>query len=318
MSNSLEIISDFIVQTKMGLFCSYGNFYLDPKEPFVDAVISHAHGDHAIGGNQNVYCTAATAAFMKHRYKKFAASNFFLKTYKEKFELNGVKISFLPAGHMLGSALVLMEYKGVKYLYTGDYKLEEDATCEPIEFVNADVLITETTFANPETEHPDAVAEIKKLNGVSTNVMLGSYALGKSQRLIFMISKHCPTKRILVHHSILPFVKIYEDFGVNLGKYEVYDRKVMKNNLKDMIYIVPPMVYRSYIKAINVIRIFATGWKHLQSNNEVQLYISDHVDWKAILKTIEMVKPTQVWTTHGSGTQLKSYFEDKLEVKSLN
>lgn len=318
MSVTNKIIDDFIVQTKMGLFCSYGNFYLDPKEPFVDAVISHAHGDHAVSGNQNVYCTEATSVFMKHRYKKNAASNFHIKAYHDSFVLNGVEISFIPAGHILGSALVLMQYQGVKYLYTGDYKLEEDSTCEPMEFVNADVLITETTFANPETEHPDAVAEIKKLNDVSSNMMLGSYALGKSQRLIAMINQYCPDKRILVHYSIIPFVKIYEQFGVSLGKYEVYDRKVMKNNLTNMIYIVPPMVFNSYFKAVNVIRVFATGWKHLQSNNEIQLYISDHVDWKAILKTIEMVKPKEIWTTHGDGKKLIIHFENKLAVKLLN
>lgn len=318
MAVTPTIINDFIVQTKMGLFCSYGNFYLDPKEPFVDAVISHAHGDHAVGGNQNVYCTEATSVFMKHRYKKFAASNFYIKPYHTSFVLNEVEISFIPAGHILGSALVLMQYKGVKYLYTGDYKLEADATCEPIAFVEADVLITETTFANPETEHPDAVAEIKKLNDVSSNIMLGSYALGKSQRLIALINQHCPEKRILVHHSIVPFVKIYEQLGVVLGKYEVYDRKVMKNNLTNMIYIVPPMVFNSYFKAINVVRVFATGWKRLQSNNEIQLYISDHVDWKAILKTIEMVKPKEVWTTHGDGKSLIAYFKNNLAVKLLN
>lgn len=318
MLNQKEIIDNFIVQTKMGLFCSYGNFYLDPKEPFVDAVISHAHGDHAIGGNQNVYCTEATSVFMKHRYKKFAAGDFHIKTYHQTFVINDVEISFYPAGHILGSALVLMQYKGVKYLYTGDYMLDENTTCEAMEFVEADVLITETTFANPETEHPNAVQEIEKLNNVKSNIMLGAYALGKSQRIISLINLHCPTKRILVHHSIMPFVKIYEQMGIDLGKYEMYDRKVMKNNQTDMVYIVPPMVFHSYIKAINVVRIFATGWKHLQKNNEIQLYISDHVDWKAILKTIKNVNPTQVWTTHGSGTQLQDYFGAKLVVKLLN
>lgn len=313
-----EILNDFIVQTKTGLYCSYGNFYLDPKEPVVDAVISHAHGDHAIGGNQNVFCTDATAVFMKHRYKKFAAANFYIKSYQLVFELNGVLISFYPAGHILGSALVLMEYNGVKYLYTGDYKLEEDQTCEPTVLVPADVLITETTFADPETEHPDAIAEIKKLNDVSANIMLGAYALGKSQRLIAMINQHCPNKRILVHHSILPFVKIYEQMGISLGNYEMYDRKVMKNNSTDMIYIVPPMVFHSYFKAINVVRVFATGWKNLQNNNQIQLYISDHVDWKAILKTIEMVNPKEIWTTHGDGKSLVAHFENNLAVKLLN
>ncbi len=312
------ILQDFIVQTKTGLFCSYGNFYLDPKEPVVTAVISHAHGDHAVGGNQNVFCTKPTMVFMQHRYKKFAAANFFVKEYTAVFELNGVTISFYPAGHILGSSLVLMEYKSVRYLYTGDYKVETDDTCEPMAFVEANVLITETTFANPQTKHPDAVAEIKKLNGTTSNIMLGAYALGKSQRLISMINQHCSQKRILLHHSIVPFVKIYEELGINLGKYEVYDRKVMKNNQVDLIYMVPPMVFNSYFRAVNVVRVFATGWKHLQSKNEIQLYISDHVDWEAILETVEKVKPREIWTTHGSGTHLQNYFGEKLVVKLLN
>ena len=312
------IIDDFIVIDKTGLFCRYGNFYLDPKEAVQHAVISHAHGDHAISGNQEVYCTSATSLFMQHRYKKFAAAAFHIKNYYDSFDINGVKICFIPAGHILGSAMVLMEYKGVKYLYTGDYKLQQDKTCEPVEFVNADVLITETTFANPDTQHPTAEEEILKLNTTKNNIMLGAYALGKCQRLIRLINDHCLEKRILVHHSMLPFVKIYEQMGVALGKYEVYDRKVMKNNQTDMVYMVPPMVFNSYFKAINVVRVFATGWGHLQRNHEIQLFISDHADWDDIIFTIEKVKPTQIWTNHGNGLQLKSHYEQSLVVKLLN
>jgi putative mRNA 3-end processing factor len=312
------ILNDFLVPTKVGLFCAYGNFYLDPKEMVKDAVISHAHGDHAVSGNTNVYCTRATSLFMIQRYKKFAATEFFLYDFNSSFSLNDVKITFIPAGHILGSAMVLMEYKGIRYLYTGDYKLQPDPTCEPIEFAEADVLITETTFANPDTTHPDPLLEIQKLNGTETNIMLGAYALGKSQRLVRMISDNCPKKRLLVHHSILPFVKLYEQMGIDMGRYEVYDRKVMKNNHSNMIYLVPPLVYRSYIRAINVIRVFATGWKHLQNKNELELYISDHVDWNDILLTVDRVKPKEIWTTHGSGIQLKSHFENSLNVKLLN
>jgi putative mRNA 3-end processing factor len=312
------ILNDFLVPTKVGLFCAYGNFYLDPKEMVKDAVISHAHGDHAVSGNTNVYCTRATSLFMVQRYKKFAAAEFFLYDFNSSFSLNDVTITFVPAGHILGSAMILMEYKGIRYLYTGDYKLQPDPTCEPIEYVEADVLITETTFANPDTEHPDPLLEIQKLNGTETNIMLGAYALGKSQRLVRMISDNCPKKRLLVHHSILPFVKLYEQMGIDMGRYEVYDRKVMKNNHSNMIYLVPPLVYRSYIRAINVIRVFATGWKHLQNKNELELYISDHVDWNDILLTVQRVKPKEIWTTHGSGIQLKSHFENSLNVKLLN
>jgi len=312
------ILEDFIVIEQIGLFCRYGNFYLDPKEPVATAVISHAHGDHAVGGNKTVYCTEATALFMSHRYRKFAAGEFQLQAYRETFNVGGVKISFIPAGHILGSAMVLMEYEGSRYLYTGDYKLQPDSTCEPIEFVEADVLITETTFADPATQHPAAETEILNLNKTNSNIMLGAYALGKCQRLISLLNVYCPQKRILVHHSMMPFVKIYEQMGIRLGKYEIYDRKVMKNHQEHMVYLVPPMVFRSYIKAINVVRVFATGWKHLQNNQEIQLCISDHADWNDILLTVEKVKPTQVWTNHGNGLQLKQHYENSLVVKLLN
>ena len=312
------ILDDFIVIDKTGLFCRYGNFYLDPKEPTTDAVISHAHGDHAIGGHSNVYTTLATSLFMKHRYRKNAAGNFHIQKYHESFVLNDIHITFIPAGHMLGSAMILMEYQNTKYLYTGDYKLQPDATSEPIEFVTADVLITETTFANADTQHPPAEEEILKLNTTTSNIMLGAYVLGKSQRLINLINQYCPQRRILVHFSMMPFLKIYEEMGISLGKYEIYDRKVMKANPTQMVYMVPPMVFNSYSKAINVIRVFATGWKHLQKGNQIQLYVSDHADWNDILKMIQEIQPTEVWTNHGDGRELKTYFQDRLTVKSLN
>lgn len=313
-----NILQDFIILTKTGLYCQVGDFYLDPKEPVLNAVVSHAHADHAVSGNQNVFCTKPTQLFMQMRYKKFAAADFHLKTYEEIFKLNDVKISFYPAGHMLGSAMILMEYQQVKYLYTGDYKLEPDDTCEAIKFCKADVLITETTFADPAVTHPDAITEIKKLNEVKSNIMLGAYALGKSQRLIRMMNQHCPEKKILVHHSIMPYVKVYENLGITLGAYQLYDRKIMKQQVEGHVYVVPPMVFNSYFRAVNVVRVFATGWKYLQQGNGLHLYISDHVDWQAIIKTIELVAPTEVWTLHGDGKQLKAYFADKLTVKILN
>jgi len=311
-------LDDFIVVDSTGLYCRYGDFYLDPKFPAAKAVISHAHGDHAVGGNGEVYCTGATQRFMEHRYKRFAAQRFHIYGYGEEFLLNGVRISFLSAGHMLGSAMVLMEYQGVRYLYTGDYKLQPDQTCEPVELVEANVLITETTFADPGFSHPDAAGEILKLNDVRANIMLGAYALGKCQRLISLISKYCTEKRILLHHSMMPFARIYEEMGIILGKYEVYDRKLMKQQKDHMIYMVPPMVFNSYFRAVDVVRVFATGWKYLQQGNQLQLLISDHADWNDILVTVDRVKPEQIWTNHGNGRHLQQHLEKKLVVKLLN
>jgi len=312
-----DIIDDFLIFNPNGLYCKYGDFYLDPQLPVTNAVISHAHADHALPGNTNIFCTEATHAFMKLRYGKNAGKIFTIAGYHAAFNVGGVQVTFVSAGHMLGSAQVLMEYQGVKYLYTGDYKVQPDTTCEPIEWVNADVLITESTFADPAILHPDPVEEIKKLNDIKLNILLGAYGLGKSQRLINMISAHAPQKKILVHHRIMPINAIYQKMGIVLGKHEIYSRKLMKNQ-EEFVYLVPPFTFDSYIRATGVKRLFASGWKNLQVNKQDTLFISDHVDWNDILQAVKNVNPKQIWTLHGNGKHLEKYFGDDIVVKILN
>lgn len=312
------ILTDFLVFDDNGLFCTYGGFYLDPKQPVELAVISHAHGDHATGGNLKVCCTPPTAAIMQLRLKKNAGKEFVTFGFGVTFNIKDVEITFYPAGHILGSALVLMQYQGVRYLYTGDFKLQEDDTCEPFEFVDADVLITETTFANPDVVHPDVETEIRKLNGSNHNVLMGAYSLGKSQRLVNLINKYCPQRKVLLHHSMLPIAKIYESFSFHPGRYDAYNRKLMKSPDQGFVYIVPPLTFESYFRAKNVLRVFASGWKRLQHQNDLELYISDHADWNDILECIEKINPKEVWTLHGDGAHLKKYFEGKLLIKILN
>lgn len=311
------ILEDFLYFDTNGLYCKYGNFYIDPVKPVQTAVISHAHADHAIPGNNEVYCTEATSLFMKQRYGKNAAKFFNLAGYGKPFTVGGVQIAFIPAGHMLGSAQILMEYQGVKYLYTGDYKLQPDATCEPLEWVKSDVLITESTFANPAILHPDPVEEIKKLNDIKINILLGAYGLGKSQRLINLINEHAPQKTIMIHHSIMPLNAVYQKMGVDIGTYRLYSRKLMKNQ-GEYVYIVPPFTFESYYRAVGVKRLFASGWKNLQVNQNDTLFISDHADWNDILQTIEKTDPTQIWTLHGDGNYLRKHFGDRIFVKILN
>lgn len=310
------LLEDFLSFDANGLYCRYGDFYIDPIQPVKRAVISHAHADHAISGNHTVFCTPATAAFMELRYGKNAASVFNKFDFDDAFDVSGVRVTLVPAGHMLGSAQVLMEYGDTRYLYTGDYKVQPDATCEPIEWVKADVLITESTFANPAVQHPDPVDEIKKLNDIKINILLGAYALGKSQRLINLINTYAPKKKILVHHKILPVNVIYEKFGYTPGVYQLYSRKLMKNQ-DEFVYIVPPFTFDSYLRAKDVKRLFASGWKNLQVNEQDTLYISDHVDWQDILFTIEKTQPRQIWTLHGDGTNLRKQFGGQIPVKIL-
>lgn len=310
------ILSDFIVETKQGYYCKYGDFYIDPKLPVENALISHAHGDHAVPGHRHNFCTFATAAFMKHRFKVQLGGSYRVLSFNESFFIQDVSITFIPAGHILGSAQVLMIYKGVRYLYTGDYKLQHDATCEPIEIIKADVLITETTFANPKIIHPNPVDEIQKLNSTSFPVMLGCYTLGKAQRITHMLNKYCPNKVVYVHHNMLPIHRIYNEYGfVNL-KYAAYTKKVLKEG-KDIVYLLPPIAFDNYFRVKNVVRAFASGWEGLQKNNDISLYISDHIDWIDLLTFIKGVEPSQIWTVHGEGSLLKEHFKNKLLVRRL-
>ncbi len=313
----MNLKDDFLSFNTNGLYCKYGDFYIDPVLPVKTAVISHAHADHAISGNNIIYCTGATLAFMQLRYGKNTGKVFNIIPYNSSFSIGDVKITLIPAGHILGSAQVLMEYDGVRYLYTGDYKLQADATCEPIEWVKTDVLITESTFADPSIMHPDPVIEIEKINAIKTNILLGAYGLGKSQRLINMINAYAPQKKILVHFRIMPINAIYEKMGYPPGNYQIYSRKLMKNQ-EEFVYIVPPFTFDSYIKATGVTRLFASGWKALQVNKQDTLFISDHVDWNDILQTVKLTQPKQIWTLHGNGLHLKKYFGDDIFVKLLN
>lgn len=311
-----EILNDFIVETELGYYCQYGDFYIDPKYPVNKAVISHAHGDHAVPGHQYIFATLGTTAFMKHRFTKQVLSSYQIKAYKEAFVINAVTISFIPAGHILGSAQILMIHKGVRYLYSGDYKLQEDMTCEPLEFVKADVLITETTFADPDVIHPDPIEEIKKLSSTSLNIMLGCYALGKAQRITHMVNTHCPEKTIYVHHNIAPIHRIYDEIGETNLRYEVYNRKALKDG-SNKIYLVPPMVFNNYFRAKNVVRVFASGWKRLQQHNDMSLYISDHIDWNDLNVFIKQVEPIEIWTVHGIGIHLKNHYEGNINVRNI-
>ncbi len=313
-----EILTDFLQFTEAGLYCRYGDFYIDPVLPVANALISHAHGDHARAGNAMVFCTAPTEAIMRCRYGKKAARSFTTVSFQQSFRLKDVEISFIAAGHILGSAQILMLHRGIRYLYTGDYKVQPDSTCEPLQYAQADVLITESTFAKPTIAHPDPVGEIRKLSGTPFNILLGTYGLGKAQRLTDLINRHCPEKTVLLHYSILPIHKIYEQFGVTHLRYQAYDRKIMKKNDKGFIYLVPPLTFNSYFRAPNLIKAFASGWAYLQQRNDISLYISDHVDWQDILSYVEKVRPREIWTLHGDGNELMTYYQDRLIVRILN
>ncbi|MFZ7146365.1 MAG: MBL fold metallo-hydrolase RNA specificity domain-containing protein [Bacteroidota bacterium] len=310
-------VNNFLTKTKSGLYCFAGDFYLDPVRSMHRAVVSHAHGDHAVANNGLVYCTAPTKAFMDHRHGLRLFTQFNVVEYGKPFFLNDVCITFYPAGHMLGSAQILMEYAGERYLYTGDFKTQADTSCEAFEYIKCDHLITETTFASPEYEHPDPVKVLEELAAENVNVVIGAYAIGKAQRISKLITEKFPEIPVYVHPEIIPFNDIYSSFGFDLGSWKPYRRTEFKEQERSF-YIVSPSQFRRFSRNKNVMKVFATGWKQSYYECDRVLPISDHADWNGLLEMIRQSNPSKIYTVHGDGTFLKQHLSDsKISVEIL-
>jgi len=308
------LINNFITKTAAGLYCATGNFYIDPNRAVSKALVSHAHGDHAVATRGNVFCSSPTKSFMLLRQK--STPEFNVVEFKVPFFINEVKITFFPAGHMLGSAQILMEHKGERYLYTGDFKTQPDESCERFEFVECDHLITETTFASPEYEHPDPVTEIQKITEGQSRIIIGAYVLGKAQRLTQLISKNFPQTIVYIHPDIEVYHMLYEEHGYSAGNWKPFRRSDFNKGMNS-VYIVPPAYFRRFVTEKNVLKVFATGWKKSKYKCDKILHVSDHADWSEVLELITRSKAKKVYTVHGNGTFLKEHLKDSVEVKII-
>jgi putative mRNA 3-end processing factor len=310
------LINNFLTKTTAGLYCPIADFYLDPKRSVTRALVSHAHGDHAVRSKGDVYCTAPTRSFMIHRHGENPNTKFTIVNYSIPFYIDAVKITFYPAGHILGSAQILLEYEGERYLYTGDFKTQLDESCESFEVVECDHLITETTFASPEYNHPDPVHAIKSVAEGSNRVIIGAYSLGKAQRLTRLITETFPGTNVYIHPELENYHRLYETHGYPLGKWKSYRRDEFDNDEK-AFYIVPPSYLKKYSLQPNVLSVFATGWKRSFYRCDRVLHISDHADWNGVLNVVTSSKAKKVYTVHGNGSLLKEYLKDKIEVKII-
>ncbi len=298
-----------IEQRKEGLYFPPGDFYLDPYRTVARALISHAHADHAIAGNEEVWSTTSTWGMMKLRYKDRLKSKFNPVAYREPFEINGVKIQFYPAGHMLGSAQIVLEHEGVKYCYTGDYKIRADASCEPFEVVPCDVLITETTFADPSYAHPSEASEMKKLEEYEKmNLVIGAYNLGKAQRLTLLLNQYFPERRIMVHPEAAGYHRFYEQQGISLGKWQHYNYQLFRRTTGNIL-VAPPRAMSTYLRDAGVVTAFATGWKKSPVKAHFNFHLSDHADWQEILDLVEQCGAKQIITVHGDGAALMDHLK---------
>lgn len=304
-------------QRKEGIYFEPGDFYLDPWRPVERAVISHAHADHAIPGNQNVWSTGPTQGIMKIRYKDRLKSNFNIYPYRKSFQINGVQVTLMPAGHMIGSAQIIIDFGGKRYCYTGDFKLRPDKSCEGFEVVPCDVLITETTFAKPDYLHPEEETEFLKLKEYENlNLVIGAYNLGKAQSLTLLLNKYFPDRRIMVHSEAAAFHRFYEQEGYSLGPWQHYNYQLFRRTTGNIL-IAPPRVMSTYFKDTGVVTAFATGWKQSPHRSHFNFHLSDHADWNEILTLIDECKAKEIITVHGDGSLLQSHFKESDYVFTL-
>lgn len=305
-----------LLYTEQGWKVNGVNAWLDPAFPVQTAIISHAHGDHAVSGHRKVYCTPETAKILTVRYRKFAWE-VITPQWEEPFEIEGTVFRFYPAGHMLGAAQVYWERNDERIVYTGDFHPASNPTCHPYQKVDCDVLITETTFAQFGRKHPDAAGILKdQLKVQQVNYVIGTYVVGKAQRLNRLISELLPQFQVMVHPKIIPYHHAYTAAGFSPGNWTPFHRQQFKRQ-RDIIYLVPPQVLAGLPLLPYTRRGFASGWIEKQEGNDLQLPISDHADWFDLVNTIETSGARKVYTLHGDGSELANYFRDKLPVLPL-
>ena len=293
-----------------GLYCEPGDFHIDPTRPVARALITHGHGDHARAGNERVLATSGTIAIMQARYGELAGGSLQAVGYGETVTVGGVAVRLLPAGHVLGSAQIVLDYRGSRVVVSGDYKRRPDPTCLAFEPQRCDLFVTEATFALPVFRHPPDSHEIDKLlHSVRLYPerchLIGVYALGKCQRLLALLREAGYAEPVYLHRALLPLVELYRELGVDLGVVLPWS-EAGREAFKGRIVLCPPAAIadRWSRRLPDPVLALASGWMAVKQRAkargvELPLVISDHADWDELSATLDEVGAPEVWVTHG-------------------
>ncbi len=302
--------ANWLIKKKEGLYCIPGDFYIDPLYPVKKALITHAHTDHARPNNHFILGTKETIEIMKIRYAKSYCTNYQVINYNSPLTINNIDITFVPAGHILGSSQILIKYNGCRVLISGDYKRVEDKTCKSYQNKKCDIFITEATFGLPIFSHPFDKDEIKKLleSVIKNNEkphLIGVYALGKCQRILSLLRDAGYDETIYLHGALMKITDYYVSEGLRIGKVKNAS-ELNLSELKNQIILCPPSALHDKWsrKFKNPIKGIVSGWMNIrqrikQKNIQLPLIISDHADWNDILLTTKENNPEKVLVTHG-------------------
>jgi putative mRNA 3-end processing factor len=304
--------------------------YIDPSTPRERAIVTHGHADHARSGHGAVLATPDTIAIMKTRYGEDCAGKLEPLDFGKPLKIDDVTITLFPAGHILGSAQVLVEQDGQRVVVTGDYKRLPDKTAQNFELVPCDLLVTEATFGLPVFQHPHPNVEIARLlASVRANPerahLVGCYALGKAQRVISLLRQAGYDAPIYLHGAMLRLCALYEELGIPLGDLRPA-LDVPKAQMAGQIIIAPPSAIKDRWsrRFPDPVLAVASGWMSVkqrarQSGVELPLVISDHCDWSELGQTITETGAQTVWVTHGREDALVYWCRQQgLEAEPLN
>ena len=293
-----------------GLYCEPGGFFIDPSRPVDRAIVTHGHGDHARSGHGKVAATAETLAIMGVRYGEGFAREAQALAYGEQLVMGDVTIMLEPAGHILGSAQVVLEHGGCRAVVSGDYKRRFDPTCPPFTPVKCDVFITEATFGLPVFHHPPDKGEIAKVLHARAvfperSVLIGVYPLGKCQRVIGLLRRAGYDRPIYLHGALQTLTQLYEARGVSLGPTAPVAGMVPAQLKSEIVLCPPSAIGEVWSRRMgDPVPAVASGWMRIrararQARAELPLIISDHCDWDELLQTVRDVDAPEVWVTHG-------------------
>jgi putative mRNA 3-end processing factor len=303
-----EARPDLIVARAEGLYCVPGQFYIDPWRPVDRAIITHAHADHARVGHGSYLAASAGAGILKSRLGEIALDTL---DWGDTVRHNGVTVSFHPAGHVLGSAQVRLEYRGEVWVASGDYKLEPDGTCAPFEPVQCDTFITESTFGlpiyrwQPQQEIFDDINAWWRSNADKGRAsVLFCYSFGKAQRILSGLDP--AVGPIFCHGAVEPLNRVYRESGVTLPPTRLVSDVTDRNEFSRALILAPPSAggstwmrrFGDYSDA------FASGWMQLRGARRRRavdrgFVLSDHADWPGLLQAIDATGAQNVIVTHG-------------------
>ena len=302
-----------------GIYCAQANVYLDPWRPVENAIITHGHSDHSRWGHRYYITHHLNVPIIRHRLGEIVVAG---KDWGETFTINGVKFSFHPAGHIVGSAQVRVEYKGEVWVFTGDYKTEDDGLATPYEVVKCNTFITENTFGLPAFKWQPQAEVFTEINNWwaqnkadgRTSVLFG-YTLGKAQRLL----KHLDTSvgRIYTHGAVENMNEVIRQM-VDLPETTRVTSLVKKEDFKGSMVIAPPSAHGSpWIRKMTpYVTGSASGWMAFRGARRRRaidrgFVMSDHCDWYGLLESIKATGAEKIICTHGYSDIFSTYLKEQ-------